>query len=436
MLGSLFWATLALAVIGSAAQSLENGVEPLIKNWDNLNYLKIDCNHELFNTYSYTNENVTFYLSLCRKLPQSVIYEAKLPANITAPPCNLLMKRSQRGETHYIFKNLSMNNGIYVRERNPEIEIYWENPEIYNGMSLILERDSDPSVRLKMEDINNPAPDNNPSRRFVIKTTITMTYGGQSSPAEVTGIYNNSPFRVTIEILIYIAIGLLLLLPEQSLALQDRFASIREALLYWLAINFITDFTVEFMGEYLPAMNLATTLLIPTVLSYLLVSKTVSTRFDVRTNSLAVFYFTLGVNWIVLALFYSSTLFRNKNYVLPIVYLFLIPFICRYSFMCAISAEAFGKLKLYFCISLFLFIRILQVFQRIRGMLKRSFSDPLKAEFSTRITICMASFFFSIFYQILRLVALNYWPEFAYESKTNYKRSIGDNPNDKSDSKL
>lgn len=431
------WLAASVLTSGIIAQIVENHIEPQIKNWDTMNYLTMDCNHELFDIHSYSNENVTIYASLCRFLPQSTIIEAKLPSSVDVVPSNLLMIRRLRGNVTYYFKNLTKNNGITVQEDNPQVRIYWNLPDISQNFYMVLKRGSTPNVNIVVEDEYFQTNPQLPSRRFIDKSILTLTYGGPGTSAALNGIFINSTFRVIVEVSFYILVGLALILPEQMFIFQEGKATIRELLLYWISINFITDLTIELIGEHLPGLNLLLIMLLPTICSFTLMSKFVTSRIDVRWNSRLLFYIVIATNYLIVSMFYTSTMIRNDNYVLPVIYIILIPLAARYLFKFSMNTEQFNGLLLHYLVSVMIVLRVLQVFERPRGMLLRTFGSPLMGDYTFKASAGMAAILLTIPYQYFYLAMLGRWPTTDGAYKAFHKQeSAKDWQDDKSLSKL
>jgi hypothetical protein len=431
------WLVLTALSSGIVSQTVENHIESQIRNWDTLNYLTLDCNQELFDIHTYSNENVTIYASMCRMLPQSTILEAKLPNSVQVQPSNLLIKRKSAGNVYYFFKNLTKNNGIRVQESNPQLSLYWYIPEINQDLHFILERNSNSTVDIRVDDEYVQTAPQNRNRRIVTKSVVTLTYGGGENSAYLSGIYNNTSFRVFLEIAVYILIGLGLLVPEHVVSLQDGKVSLRELLLYWLSLNFITDVTIECMGEHLPLLNLALTILLPAACTVLLASKHAVSRMDVAWNARLLFYVAAGANFAIVAVFYTATSFRNENYVLPFLYVLVLPLAARYAFSCSTSPEQFQALLLHFLVAVFVVCRVLQVFERPKGMVLRSVGAPLMGEYTYKASAGMAAILLAIPYQVLHIVVTNNWqkPDGAYKAFQR-QESANDSHDDRSLSKL
>lgn len=430
------WLALVVLASGVVSQVIENTIEPQIKNWDNLNYLTIDCNHELFNTYKYSNENFTIFVNLCRMLPLSVLIEAKMPSWVTFEFSNIFMKRSIRGFDFYYFKNLSNNNGISVSESNPQAEIYWYLPDITSDFYFRLERGSNDTVGLTVQDFYFETIPQNPLRRLVTSSIVTMTYGGPGKTAQLSGIYNNTILNVTLEVAVLVIIAIILVFPDHLLNRNGRRVPVKETLLFWLSINFITDVTIEAIGEQVASLNHAVCLLLPILFPLILAFKVVPLKLDTRKAAELIFYMVFTVNWLLVAAFYTSTYFRLKNYILPILYIVVLPVACRYTFKLCTDNKLFKGLLFHFLVSLFIILRIYQVFEKPRGMLIRTFRYPLSGPYASRATNAMVAFMISALYQCVHLFLLCKYPQKDLEASDFYRHVPVDESEDKDTSKF
>jgi hypothetical protein len=412
-------------------------IEDHLRNTDTMDYMHMDCNHNLFNTYTKSTENATVYVNMCRMLPESSIDHAQLPADVIVVPSNVIIRKEIMGKQYYNFLNLSDNNGIELSSgKEPHARVYWRIDEL--KLDLFLELSYRPadtqSVRVS---VTEKSPDTDPQskeRRIAESTTISLIYFKPIASITMDGVYYFNNTRIIIEIAIYSILGLLMLLPRDALNLDNRY-SVQDAALYWLSINFLTDLVVQYFGEYLPLANFIVLMAMPTIFSLLLISKSVIDRINVKQNAVYFFYIMLIFNSLIMTIFVWTTMVRNGQYIVPALYTMVLPVVCRYIFMLGTSADTFQNLNLPFCVSLFLFMRMFQVYERIRGMLSRSVKSPLMGPYITPLYWYIPLMACVVVYQALYLVLVKYIQTYDIKIDDKYMSGV-DDLNDNSSSKL
>lgn len=416
-----------LLVCAVAARSIEDH----LRNMDTMDYLHMDCNHHMFNSYVRSNENCTVYVNLCRMLPESTIQEAKLPAEVKVVPSNIIIKREIMGQPVYTFLNLSTNNGIILSStKGPHAKVYWKVP-LLNGLFIDLALEL--TYKLKTPEvmtvsISDAYPQVDPhdkTRRFPSSSSIQMSYYKKDAAVVMDGVYYFSTTKIIIELAFYTVIGLILLLPREVILVGNRY-SMQDALLYWLAINFLTDMVVQYFGEFLPIANFIVLMTLPTIMCILLVSKPLMDRINVRQNAIYFFISMLVFNYLIVSVFVWTTMFRNHQYILPSVYTIVLPLVCRFVFKLGTSDESFRKLSLPFYVGMFLFLRVFQVFERIRGMLVRSVASPLMGPFYTQVCYFLPLMTAVILYQALFLILLKFMPTNDLKIDDKYMSGVDD----------
>ena len=414
--GQMLRGLLGLLWLGMGIQSAF--VNNYIKDYDTQDYVWLDCNDDFFETTTFTNENVTAYVNLCRPLPQSSFDQEELPIEIIRPTtANIFIKRLVRREYKYLFLTLDKNNGIDISKNGQSIKIFWESKFLDEDIYLELSPASGTTeVSLRVEDTFTTG-DTARDRRKVLKSRLVVDYPENSGMLRAEGIISHDVWYKVIRGFILSLAAVVLLVPRERSYIGKW--SLQDYTYFWLATNLIVDITVQYFGEKLPIANSILVLLLPTVLSILLMTRVPLRGYSPAFVALALFYVAWASNYVIFTMFYCRTMWANDHFLHSLIYCIFIPVLLRFGLLCLNDLKTFDRLWIPYAASMFLFLRIMQMIESPKGMLSRTFKTPQLGEYSQRISSPIWLIFMSIPYQLLASMYLKSFPLKDTETRKN-----------------
>lgn len=421
---------LLLAAAGVQSHFVNN----FIKNYDTQDYAKLDCNREFFETYQYSNENMTVYVNLCRMLPSNIFKSEDLPSNVTGRPCNIFIKRRIRRDFEFLFLNHTANNGLKFSGKTTNVQVFWHipgQPEMY--LEVVPSPSAGTPVELSVLDTYGSSADG-ATRRLAKQSKIMLVYPPGRGLIQSEGIYSDGMFYSWTRITIYLFMGVLLILPRSKALLKNKY-NLHHWALYWLSFNFLTDIVIQYFGEKLPLVNLITVLLVPTLGATIMLSKPLADRINVGKNSTWIFYICAVSNYVIFSVFYVTTMGYNDRWLKAPALCILAPVFLRFWSLALGNQKTFDHLWMPFVVSIFLFTRGVQAVESVKGMIYRTFREPLYNEFAQPVDNYAWLIFLSLAYQLAFMLITRLNPETETHDK-KYMSDIEESMNNKSESKF
>ena len=379
-------------------------VNNFIKDYDSQDYAQIDCDSPFFDTLIYRNENVTAYVNICRPLTEDVFEEAEVPFNMKTPTCNIFIKRLVKKEYKYLFLDLIKNNGLDILNEGRSVKVFWDSELLDTDIFLEISPFAGLNNDTVLFNVDDTFSDGKTMRekRKLLKSKLYVRYHSNKNLVSTHGIITHSDWYWWIRVLLYIASATVFVFPRVKTLVNG--IQWQDFVMVWLSVNLLFEAVFQFLGEKTPNLNALTILILPLAIAYFLTANYPQTK-KLRKRELyqQLFYVALFANYLIFMVFFLKMTWANDMFRKGLAYCFLLPVLIRFVFLIMNDDAKFDFLWIPFLVSMFLFIRLLQLTESIKGMVNRSIKTPQMGEYSDRIFNLSWTIFLSLPYQIIAL---------------------------------